>query len=89
MFAQRFRGERPVYGLRGVGLRPEGNLGRWPSMRDLGEDLVAETQRRFPEPPYILAGYSFGASMAVETARLMEERGIPVRRLILIAPMPL
>ena len=88
MFAKRFRGERPVYGLRGVGLRPEGNLGRWETLRELGEDLVAEIQRRFPDPPYLLAGYSFGASMAVETARQMEACGIPVRRLILIAPMP-
>jgi hypothetical protein len=56
-------------------------------MRELAEDLVAEIQRRFPEPPYILAGYSFGASMAVEAVRLMEARGHPVRRLYLIAPM--
>ena len=88
MFAARFRGERPVYGLRGVGLRAEGNLGRWRTMRDLGEDLVAEIRRRFPDEAYLVAGYSFGASMAVETVRLMEERDIPVRCLYLIAPMP-
>jgi hypothetical protein len=35
-----------------------------------------------------MAGYSFGASMAIEAVRLMEERGIPVHRLYLIAPMP-
>jgi amino acid adenylation domain-containing protein len=89
MFAARFRSERPVYGLRGVGLRPEGNLGRWPTMRELGEELVDEIARRFPNESCILAGYSFGASMAVETVRLMEERGLPVHRLYLIAPMPL
>ena len=89
MFAARFRGERPVYGLRGVGLRAEGNLGRWRTMRDLGDDLVAEIQRRFPDDAYFIAGYSFGASMAFETVRLMEERGLPVKGLYLIAPMPL
>ena len=88
MFAQRFRGERPVYGLRGIGLRAEGNLGRWRTLNELGEDLVEEIRRRFPDPPYILAGYSFGASMAIETARIMEARGIRVDRLYLIAPMP-
>jgi thioesterase domain-containing protein len=36
-----------------------------------------------------MAGYSFGASMAFETVRLMERRGMPVSRLYLIAPMPL
>ena len=89
MFAARFRGERPVYGLRGVGLRAEGNLGRWATMRDLGDDLVAEIQRRFPDETCFIGGYSFGASMAIETVRLMEERGIPVEGLYLIAPMPL
>ena len=88
MFANRFRNERPVYGLRGVSLRPEGNLGRWRTMRDLGEDLVAEIERRFPDSTCLLAGYSFGASMAVEAARILEERGSPARRLYLIAPMP-
>ena len=88
MFAARFRGERPVYGLRGVGLRAEGNLGQWRTMRELGDDLVAEIRRRFPDDGYSIAGYSFGASMAFETVRLMEERGIPVQGLYLIAPMP-
>jgi amino acid adenylation domain-containing protein len=89
MFADRFRGERPVYGLRGVGLRPEGNLGRWRTMTDLGEELVDEICRRFPGERCILAGYSFGASMAFEAVRVMEKRGIPVDRLYLIAPMPI
>jgi hypothetical protein len=88
MLAVRFRGERPVYGLRGVSLRPEGNRGRWRTMTDLGADLVQEIRRRFPEGSCVMAGYSFGASMAIEAVRLMEERGIPVHRLYLIAPMP-
>lgn len=89
MLATRFRGERPVYGLRGVSLRPEGNRGRWPTMKDLGQDLVEEIHRRFPNQRVILAGYSFGASMAVETVRLMEQRGLSVHSLYLIAPMPM
>ena len=88
MFAARFRDERPVYGLRGVGLRPEGNLGRWKTMTELGEDLVDEIERRFPDSTCILAGYSFGASMAIEAARILEERGNPAQYLYLIAPMP-
>ncbi|MEL7061444.1 MAG: AMP-binding protein, partial [Acidobacteriota bacterium] len=91
-FAERFRGERPVYGLRGVSLRQEGNLGRWPSMRHLADELVREVKRRFPESPdggFLVAGYSFGGSMAVEMVRAMEECGLAVRRLYLITPMPL
>jgi amino acid adenylation domain-containing protein len=89
MLAARFRGERPVYGLRGVGLRAEGNDGRWPTMGDLATDLVDEIVRRFPNRPCILGGYSFGASMAIEAARVMEQRGLPVLGLYVIAPMPL
>jgi amino acid adenylation domain-containing protein len=88
MLATRFRGERPVYGLRGVGLRTEGNRGRWRTMTDLAEELVDEIRRRFPHEAVILGGYSFGASMAIEAARVMERRGIPARRLYVIAPMP-
>jgi thioesterase domain-containing protein/acyl carrier protein len=88
MFAARFRGERPVYGLRGVSLRPEGNRGRWRTMTDLGEDLVQEIRRRFPDETCIMAGYSFGASMAIEAVRVMERLGMTVHRLYLIAPMP-
>ncbi|MDA8019274.1 MAG: amino acid adenylation domain-containing protein [Thermoanaerobaculia bacterium] len=91
-FAQQFRGERPVYGLRGVSLRQEGNLGRWPTMSHLAGELVHEVERRFPDPPeegFLVAGYSFGGSMAVEMVRRMRERGVAVQRLFLIAPMPL
>ena len=86
--AERFRGQRPVYGLRGVSLRPEGNYGRWRTMADLGRELVEEVRRRFADRPVVLAGYSFGATMAVEMARQMEADGNPAEKLYLIAPMP-
>jgi amino acid adenylation domain-containing protein len=89
MLANRFRGERPVYGLRGVSLRAEGNRGRWRTMRELAAELVDEIQLRFSGEACVMAGYSFGASMAFEAVRVMEERGIPVRSLYMIAPMPL
>jgi amino acid adenylation domain-containing protein len=89
MFATRFRGERPVYGMRGVSLRPEGNRGQWRTMKELGEELADEIQRRFPGETCIVAGYSFGASMAIETVRVLEGRGVAVHGLYLIAPMPL
>ncbi|HMB71654.1 MAG TPA: thioesterase domain-containing protein, partial [bacterium] len=76
MFSSRFRGERPVYGLRGIGLRPEGNRGRYRRMTDLAEDLVDEILHRFPDQGegkgYVLAGYSFGASMAMAAARILD-----------------
>jgi len=93
LFSQRFRGERPVYGLRGVGIRPGGNRGLWPTMEKLGEELVDEVLDRFPPDEFpgefVVAGYSFGASMAFEVVRLLEQRGARVQGLYLISPMPL
>jgi pimeloyl-ACP methyl ester carboxylesterase len=89
MLAARFRGERPVYGLRGVSFRQEGNFDRWPTMEALGRELADEIDRRFPDQPCILAGYSFGASMAFEAARQMEARGRSVHALYLITPIPI
>ncbi len=84
-----FRSERPVYGLRGVGVRAEGNRGRWRTMEQLGDELASEVQRRFGQAPVDLGGYSFGASMAFAAATALERAGVEVRRLVLIAPMAL
>ena len=86
--AGRFRGERPVFGVRGVSLRAEGNRGRWPTLTHLAEEVVGELRRRIPEGPYYIAGYSFGAWIAIEVARVLERQGVPARRLFVIAPMP-
>ena len=86
--AGRFRGERPVFGVRGVSLRAEGNRGRWPTLTHLAEEVVGELRRRIPEGPYYIAGYSFGAWIAVEVARVLERLGVPARQLFVIAPMP-
>ncbi len=88
VLAETCRGERPVYGLRGVGIRPEGNLGRWPTMESLAEQLVDEIERCFDHRRFVLGGYSFGASMAFEAAKVMTRRGLEVSHLLLIAPMP-
>lgn len=96
LFANRFRGLRPVYGLRGVSLRIEGNQGRWASLAELAEELADEVCHRFPDETesgsgrgIYLAGYSFGASMAAETAHVLETRGVTVRGLYLVTPMAL
>jgi amino acid adenylation domain-containing protein len=86
--AARFRGERPVYGIRGVSIRPEGNRGRWPTLTELAEEIVGELTRRFPAGPYVVAGYSFGGWLAIEIVRVLERRNLPVQRLYVIAPMP-
>ncbi len=96
LFADLFRGQRPVYGLRGVSLRVEGNLSRWPTLGDLAEEVADEICDRFEVDTrprsgrgVYLAGYSFGASMAAETAHVLERRGVVVRGVYLVTPMAL
>ena len=86
--ATTFRDVRPVYGIRGVSLRAEGNRGRWSTLTDLAGDVADEIQRRFPDDRYVLGGYSFGAWLAIETARVMEGLGLRIQRLYVVAPMP-
>jgi thioesterase domain-containing protein len=86
ILTEALRGRRPVYGLRGVGLRPEGNAGRWPDLAALADDMIEEIRAIQPEGPYWLSGYSFGAVIAFEVARRMEARGLDVERLVLFDP---
>ncbi len=86
ILTEALRGRRPVYALRGVGLRPEGNAGRWPDLAALADHMIEEIQAVQPEGPYWLSGYSFGAVIAFEVARRMEARGLRVERLVLFDP---
>ena len=80
--------DRPIVGLRAVGHRTDGNVDRWPTLTDLAEEMVQEIGATWPNGPYLIAGYSFGAVIAVEVARLLEARSLPVERLILFDPTP-
>lgn len=83
-----FRGERPIYGMRGIGLGPDGKWWRWKSITELAEQMVKEIFRCYPGGPYIISGYSFGAVIAIEIARILEMQRLPVRKLILFDPTP-
>jgi thioesterase domain-containing protein len=88
ILTEALRGRRPVYGLRGIGLRPEGNAGRWPTLSALADDMIDEIQAVQSEGPYRLSGYSLGAVIAIEAAHRMDVRGLEVARLILFDPTP-
>lgn len=74
--------EWPMYGFQSVGLYDS----RPPlmSIEAMAARYVAELEASTHEPPYLIAGYSQGALIAVEMARRLEQHGRGVERLILI-----
>jgi thioesterase domain-containing protein len=68
--------DRPVYAIRARGFDGE------PFFKDISEiahtyfDAIRNTQ---PKGPYAIAGYSFGAMLAFETAKLLEANGDEVK----------
>jgi acyl transferase domain-containing protein/thioesterase domain-containing protein len=75
-----------VLGIEAVGLDGSPPLGSVPEMASLYLETVARAR---PETPCSLLGWSFGAVVAAEMARLLEARGTPVERLVLLDPPPL
>lgn len=73
----RFIQDRPVHALRARGF----NLGE-PSFHDIAECVAtyhAAIKRRQPHGPYAIAGYSYGAMLAFEIAKVLEREGDEVR----------
>ncbi|MFE6895075.1 amino acid adenylation domain-containing protein [Streptomyces sp. NPDC057694] len=75
---------RPVYGVQALGL----NAGETPaaSLAEMAAADVAAIRRLCPEGPYTLWGYSFGARVAHEAARQLEQAGQRVDHVVLLAP---
>ncbi|MBI1390807.1 MAG: hypothetical protein GC154_20450 [bacterium] len=73
--ARRLGGAFPVYGLQAMGM----NEGEEPfhAMPEMAAAYLREIRQCQPRGPYRLAGYSFGAYVAVEIARLLIEEGEP------------
>ncbi|MFE3826830.1 amino acid adenylation domain-containing protein [Streptomyces sp. NPDC059092] len=76
--------ERPVLGVQAHGI----NRGEHPyddvrAMASADVEAIREIQ---PHGPYLLCGYSFGARVAFEAARQLEQAGERVEQLFLVAP---
>lgn len=65
--ARCFAGQRPVYGLLGLGL----DVGQRPHDRieDMASHYLREIRTSQPRGPYLLAGWSLGGVIAIEAAR--------------------
>ncbi|MFI6108989.1 AMP-binding protein [Streptomyces sp. NPDC051310] len=68
-----FTGDRPFYALRARGF----NEGEKPfgSYAEMVDTYAAAIRARQPHGPYALAGYSYGASVAFEIAKVLEAGG--------------
>ncbi|MFF9870490.1 AMP-binding protein [Streptomyces sp. NPDC013953] len=68
-----FTGDRPFYALRARGF----NEGEKPftSYEEMVDTYVTAIRARQPHGPYALAGYSYGASVAFEIAKVLEAGG--------------
>ncbi|MFJ5175683.1 amino acid adenylation domain-containing protein [Streptomyces griseoviridis] len=76
--------ERPVHGVQAHGINPgERPYDDVRAMAAADVEAIREVQ---PNGPYLLCGYSFGARVAFEAARQLEEAGERVEQLFLVAP---
>ncbi|WUD86352.1 non-ribosomal peptide synthetase (plasmid) [Streptomyces sp. NBC_00503] len=71
--AKYFVGDRPFYALRARGF----NTGEKPfvSFEQMVDSYVEAIRARQPHGPYAVAGYSYGAAVAFEIAKILESEG--------------
>ncbi len=74
--------DQPLYGLQPPGLSGEGKV--LPRMEELAAFHIEGLRLIQPEGPYYIGGYSFGAYVAYEMARQLEERREQVALLVVI-----
>jgi acetoacetyl-CoA synthetase len=76
--------ERPVYTLQARGV--EGSEEPLVSVRDIANSYIAAIRNVQPHGPYVLVGFSFGALVAYEIARLFAVAGEAIEHVILLDP---
>ncbi|MFY0567371.1 amino acid adenylation domain-containing protein [Archangium lansingense] len=78
--------EQPFYGLQARGL--EGEQPPLESMEEMAALYVEALRTVQPQGPYRLGGWSMGAVVAFEMARLLKAQGEEVEQLVFIEPSP-
>ena len=79
--ASYFENDRPVYGFLACGI--EVGQQAFDDMQAMASYYVAAMKRRQPHGPYMVAGYSYGATVAQEMAVQLEEMNETVDLLVL------
>ncbi|MDB5004481.1 MAG: amino acid adenylation protein [Mucilaginibacter sp.] len=75
--------EQPLYGLKAIGL--DGINAPFENLTDIANHYIEEIVQHNPVGPYLLAGYSSGAYVAVEMRKQMSAVGKQVKLLIIDA----
>jgi thioesterase domain-containing protein len=73
--------EQPFYGLQAVGL--DGESAPDTGVEEMAARYIQEIQSVQKQGPYLLAGHSFGANMALEISKQLELKGKKVARLFI------
>ena len=84
--AQHMDSDQPFYGLQSRGL--DGVQSPLTSVETMAAHYIREMKRVQPHGPYCLGGYSFGANVAYEMARQLEQAGEAVDLLAVIDQPP-
>jgi thioesterase domain-containing protein len=67
---------------------PVGRLAELHSVPLLARAQLREIRKVRPRGPYLLGGYSFGGTVAFEVARILQQEGEQVERLLLMDALP-
>lgn len=71
--------DQPFYGLQAVGL--DGETDPDTGIEDMAARYIREIQTVQKQGPYVLGGHSFGADVALEMSKLLQDKGQQVARL--------
>lgn len=85
--AQAMCQDRPVYGLFVPAELAAGGGADLPDLPSLASQYVLRIRPLLPDGPFALAGVSFGATLAFEVARQLDEQGRPPTLLALLDPI--
>jgi len=80
--AAHFDGDQPVYGLRPRWVR--GGASGYLSIAEMARECLSEMRTVQPSGPYLVGGYCFAGSVAIEIAQQLLREGEDVRLLALI-----
>ena len=76
--------KRQFFGVQAHGLNPGDSV--YPTIGEMAAADIEQIKRIQPDGPYTLYGYSFGARVAFEATRQLEQAGDSVEQLLLLCP---
>jgi thioesterase domain-containing protein/acyl carrier protein len=85
---QYFHFHRPLYGFETKNLDAYHSQKSEHVVQSLAKEYIDALQKLQPHGPYLVGGYCMGGAIAFEIARMLEEKGETVARLVIISSGP-